>query len=194
MGRISVFFCACGLGFIMNDFFLASNRTVTIHGIEIKQISVKDFDLWCQSAEPIKQFLEDTEYSNENLQDLFVQHAGDVLKSLALIMDRTPDLLLDLATKQDVFLQFVWAMLQINEPYFKPEKHKKTNAKDDSTWFDSFQVLISAGHTHSEIMNMSYGAFLQYLKSVTKDQKHQVQRLRFAQHADAKAFKKYASD
>lgn len=182
----------------MNDFFLASNRTVTIHGIEIKQITVKDFDLWCQSAEPIKQFLEDKDYSNEILQDLFIQHPSDVLKSLALIADRTPDLLLDLAKKQDIFMQIISAMLQINEPYFKPEKQKKTAtktaAKDDSTWFDSFQVLISAGHTHSEIMNMSYGAFLQYLKSVIKDQKHQVQRLRFAQHADAKVFKKYASD
>ena len=181
------------LDFIMNDFFLASNRTVTIHGIEIKQITIKEFDLWCQSAEPIKQFLEDKDYSNEILQELFVKRTGDVLKSLALIVNRTPDLLLDLAKKQDVFIQIISAMLQINEPYFKPEKQKKTNVKDNSTWFDSFQVLISAGHTHSEIMNMSYGAFLQYLKSVIKDQKHQVQRLRFAQHADAKAFKKYAS-
>ena len=177
----------------MNDFFLATNRTVTIHGIEIKQITVKSFDLWCQAAEPIKQFVEGKDYSNEILQELFVKHTGDVLKSLALITDAASNLLLDIAKNQDVFMQIISAMLQINESYFKPEKQKKTNVKDDSTWFDSFQVLISAGHTHTEIMNMSYGAFLQYLKSVIKDQKHQVQRLRFAQHADAKAFKKYAS-
>lgn len=177
----------------MNDFFLATNRTVTIHGIEIKQITVKSFDLWCQAAEPIKQFVEGKDYSNEILQELFVKHTGDVLKSLALITDAASNLLLDIAKNQDVFMQIISAMLQINESYFKPEKQKKTNVKDDSTWFDSFQVLISAGHTHTEIMNMSYGAFLQYLKSVIKDQKHQVQRLRFAQHADAKAFKEYAS-
>lgn len=178
----------------MNDFFLASNRSVTLHGVEVRQITVKDFDLWCQSAEPIKQCLENKNHSNEILQELFVKHTSDVLISLSLIADIAPELLLDLSKKQDVFMQIISAMLQINEPYFKPEKQKKTAAKDDSTWFDSFQVLISAGHAHSEIMNMSYGAFLQYLKSVVKDQKHQVQRLRFAQHADAKAFKKYVSE
>ena len=177
----------------MNDFFLASNRTVTIHGIEIKQITVKDFDLWCQSSEPIKQFLENKDYSNEIIQELFVKHTKEVLAVLTTVSNASFDQLIKLAKDQIKFTEIISAMLQINEPYFKPEKQKKVAAKDDSTWFDSFQVLISAGHTHSEIMNMSYGAFLQYLKSVIKDQKHQVQRLRFAQHADGKAFKKYAS-
>ena len=177
----------------MNDFFLASNRTVTIHGIEIKQITVKDFDLWWQSAEPIKHFLENKDYSNEILQALFIDQTQSILNALTLITNTSIEALIDLAAKEEVFIKIISAMLQINEPYFKPEKQKKTNANDDSTWFDSFQVLIGAGHTHSEIMDMTYGAFLQYLKSVIKDQKHQVHRLRFAQHADAKAFKKYAS-
>lgn len=178
----------------MNDFFLASNRAVTINNVAVKQVSVKDFDLWCEVAEPIKRFLEGKDYSNEILEALFVEQTENILSALYLITETDPEILIILAKKQENFIKVILVMLHINEPYFKPEKQKKTNAKNDSTWFDSFQVLISAGHTHTEIMNMTYGAFLQYLKSVIKDQKHQVQRLRFAQHADARAFKKYASE
>ncbi|PWF32451.1 hypothetical protein DBB30_33260, partial [Yersinia pestis] len=38
----------------------------------------------------------------------------------------------------------------------------------DSTWFDSFQFLVSMGHQHSEIMEMTYGAFQSYVTAANK--------------------------
>ena len=62
-------------------------------------------------------------------------------------------------------------MLLVNQAYFKYEKPKcgtKKNTQTESTWFDSFQYLISAGHRPDDTMNMTYGAFDQYLKSAQK--------------------------
>ena len=75
---------------------------------------------------------------------------------------------------------------------------QKREADSDSTWFDSFQFLISAGHHHQDIMNMTYGAYERYLKAATKDYRSKLQYLtvaiRSAQHADANDFKKFMDE
>lgn len=78
----------------------------------------------------------------------------------------------------------------------KPKRGRKKAAQsNESTWFDSFQFLISAGHRPDDIMNMTYGAFDQYLKSAQKDNKNKLQYLssviRSAHHANAKEFAKF---
>jgi len=58
--------------------------------------------------------------------------------------------------------------------------------------------LISAGHTHTEIMNMTYGTYTEYLKSAQKDYRNKLAALtsvvRSAQHASAKELKKFLED
>lgn len=186
----------------MNDFFLATNRSITLDDIEVRQVQMKDFDIWATHAEVIKNFIKDRDYSDDILTDLFASHALQVISTIACLTDITQESLLKTAVNESEFKQLLKTVLNVNHAYFKYEKPKRGSKKaaqsSESTWFDSFQYLISAGHRHEDIMNMTYGAFEQYLKSAQKDHKNKLQYLssviRSAQHANAKEFKKFFDD
>lgn len=188
----------------MNDFFLAANRSITVNDVEVHQIQMKDFDQWSVHAEKIKGFLKGKDYSDEILTQLFKAHSIEVLGMCSLATKLPAASLIDLAnTSEQQFKEVLSAVLQVNGAYFKedqPKRHnKKQVAKDnDSTWFDSFQLLISAGHNHTEIMNMTYGAYSEYLKSAQKDYRNKLAALtsvvRSAQHASAKELKKFLDE
>lgn len=183
----------------MNDFFLATNRSIVVNDIEVRQIQMKDFDSWVAHAEVIKNFLKDKDHSDEVLTELFTVHGVHVISTIKCVTDLDNDSLFKLATDEQGFKDLLKAVLLVNQAYFKYEKPKrgakKNTQENESTWFDSFQYLISAGHHPDDIMNMSYGAFEQYLKSAQKDHKNKLQYLssviRSAHHANAKEFKKF---
>ncbi len=50
----------------MNDFFLATNRSIKINDIEVRQIQMKDFDTWAVHAEVLKNFIKDQNHSDED--------------------------------------------------------------------------------------------------------------------------------
>ena len=183
----------------MNDFFLATNRSITLDDIEVRQVQMKDFDIWATHAEVIKNFIKDRDYSDEILNELFSAHGVQVISTIACVTDLDNDSLFKLAADEQKFKQLLKTVLNVNHAYFKYEKPKRGSKKaaqsSESTWFDSFQYLISAGHRHEDIMNMTYGAFEQYLKSAQKDHKNKLQYLssviRSAHHANAKEFKKF---
>ena len=182
----------------MNDFFLATNRSIKLQDIEVRQIQMKDFDIWATHAEVIKNFLKDKDHSDEILTELFAAHGMQVISTIACVTDLDNESLFKLAADEQKFKQLLKTVLNVNHAYFKYEKPKRGAKKtqtSESTWFDSFQYLISAGHRHEDIMNMTYGAFDQYLKSAQKDHKNKLQYLssviRSAHHANAKEFKKF---
>ncbi|MGD9699464.1 MULTISPECIES: hypothetical protein [unclassified Acinetobacter] len=182
----------------MNDFFLATNRSIAVNDIEVRQIQMKDFDTWATHAEPIKQFLKDKNHSDEVLTELFAAHGVQVISAITCVTDLDNESLFKLASDEQRFKELLNAVLIVNQAYFKYEKPKRGAKKaqaDESTWFDSFQFMVSMGHQHSEIMEMTYGAFEQYLKSAQKNQRSQLQYLssviRSAHHANAKEFKKF---
>lgn len=154
----------------MNDFFLATNRSITVNDIEVHQIQMKDFDTWATHAEPIKQFLKDKNHSDEILTELFAAHSMQVISTIACVTDLDNQSLFKLASDEQAFKQLLKAVLLVNQAYFKYEKPKRGAKKQDSesTWFDSFQFLVSMGHQHSEIMEMTYGAFDGYVKAANK--------------------------
>lgn len=155
----------------MNDFFLATNRSLTVNGIEVRQIQMKDFDIWATHAEPIKQFLKDKDHSDEILTGLFKAHGLQVISAIACITDLDNQSLFKLASDEQRFKELLKAVLLVNQAYFKYEKPKRGAMKaqtSESTWFDSFQFLVSMGHQHNEIMEMTYGAFQGYVKAATK--------------------------
>ncbi|EET82539.1 hypothetical protein ACE5JW_08525 [Acinetobacter radioresistens] len=188
----------------MNDFFLAANRSITVNDVEVHQIQMKDFDQWAVHAEKIKGFLKEKDYSDEVLTQLFKAHSIEVLSICSLATRLPVASLIDLATtSEQQFKEVLSAVLQVNGAYFKEDQPKRRNKKqaakdNDSTWFDSFQLLISAGHTHTEIMNMTYGAYSEYLKSAQKDYRNKLAALtsvvRSAQHASAKELKKFLDE
>ena len=181
----------------MNDFFLATNRSISVNDIEVRQIQMKDFDIWATHAEPIKQFLKNKNHSDEVLTELFAAHGMQVISTIACVTDLDNESLFKLATNEHAFKELLKTVLLVNQAYFKYEKPKRGANKQntESTWFDSFQFLVSMGHQHSEIMEMTYGAFEQYLKAAQKNQRSQLQYLssviRSAHHANAKEFKKF---
>lgn len=183
----------------MNDFFLANNRTLPfpVLGtvVELKQFQVKDLDQWYAHADTVKGFLKN-DYSDEILIQLLTKHPLPTMMTIEYGSGIGLKALLDLALKDQVeFLKLLNAVIQINQSFFKYEKQRPAkDSKSKSTWFDSFQLLISAGHTHDEIMKMSYGAFDQYLRAATRHQKRQMSLIRFAHHAEAKQFAKFADE
>ena len=153
----------------MNDFFLATNRSIKVNDIEVRQIQMKDFDTWAVHAEPVKNFIKDQNHSDEILTALFKAHTVQVISTMACVTDLDHELLLKLAADEQEFKDLLKAALLINQVYFKYEKPKRgIKKKDDSTWFDSFQFLVSMGHQHSEIMEMTYGTFQGYVKAANK--------------------------
>lgn len=187
----------------MNDFFLATNRSIKIsvlgNDVEVRQIQMKDFDVWATHADALKNFIKGRDYSDEILTELFVDHALQVISTIVCVTNITKESLLKIAVHEEEFKQLLKIVLNVNHAYFKYEKpkrgYKKAAQSNESTWFDSFQFLISAGHRHDDIMNMTYGAFDQYLKSAQKDNKNKLQYLssviRSAHHANAKEFAKF---
>ncbi|MFD1439046.1 hypothetical protein HLH14_09255 [Acinetobacter sp. ANC 4282] len=154
----------------MNDFFLATNRSIKVNDIEVRQIQMKDFDIWATHAEVIKNFIKDRDYSDEILTELFTDHGVQVFSTMACVTDLDNDSLFKLAADEQKFKQLLKAVLSVNHAYFKYETPKHTAKKQtvESTWFDSFQFLVSMGHQHSEIMQMTYGAFQGYVKASNK--------------------------
>ncbi|TCH64205.1 hypothetical protein [Acinetobacter sp. ANC 4862] len=185
----------------MNDFFLATNRSIKVSvlniDIEVRQIQMKEFDIWATHAEVIKNFIKDRNHSDEILTELFKVHGVQVISTIACVTDLDNESLFKLAVDEQGFKDLLKAVLLVNQAYFKYEKPKRGSNKQntESTWFDSFQYLVSAGHRHQDIMSMTYGAFEQYLKSAQKDHKNKLQYLssviRSAHHANAKEFKKF---
>nr|WP_151725691.1 hypothetical protein [Acinetobacter radioresistens] len=188
----------------MNPVRFTANRSITVNDVEVHQIQMKDFDQWAVHAEKIKGFLKEKDYSDEVLTQLFKAHSIEVLSICSLATRLPVASLIDLATtSEQQFKEVLSAVLQVNGAYFKEDQPKRRNKKqaakdNDSTWFDSFQLLISAGHTHTEIMNMTYGAYSEYLKSAQKDYRNKLAALtsvvRSAQHASAKDLKKFLED
>ncbi len=156
----------------MNDFFLATNRSIAVNDIEVRQIQMKDFDTWATHVESIKQFLKNKNHSDEVLTELFAAHGMRVISTMACVTDLDNESLFKLASDEQRFKELLKAVLIVNQAYFKYEKPKrgakKNTQTNESTWFDSFQFLVSMGHQHSEIMEMTYGAFQGYVKAANK--------------------------
>ncbi|WP_335969821.1 hypothetical protein [Acinetobacter bereziniae] len=179
----------------MNEFFLASNRSVFNEDIEIKQISVRDLDKWSQFAEMIRKDLKQ-DYSNENLESIVKQHiiAAIMVCSLTTIHDENFYANI-MNTDADVFLSIFADVLTVNKTYFDQEDGKKSAEKSENTWFDSFQFLISKGHRHKDILDYSFGTFIEYLKAAQRNERNSLLSfsgaMRVSYHADVKRFEKY---
>ena len=184
----------------MNDFSLADNRTFQIGEIKVKQIQVKSLDLFCRHAEAVKEYLKDKDYSDEILIELFKAHAVEVVQTCVMTTNLEAESIFDVAKDQALFLDMLRAVLTVNTAYFKPEKPKRGSktSNEKSTWFDSFQYLIESGHRHDDILSMSYGAYLQYVKAAQRSElrkmRSQVNLMRSAQHAQNREFKKLMED
>ncbi|AXQ22578.1 hypothetical protein BEN71_11060 [Acinetobacter wuhouensis] len=182
----------------MNEFFLASNRTIQKEDIEINQITVKDLDKWSQFAEPIRKELKQ-DYSDEKVESAIKQNKASALMLCSLATNFDTDVFIDIMnTDADKFISIFSEVLAVNRAYFDQEDAKKTKEKTKTTWFDSFQFLISKGHRHKDILDYSFGTFLEYLKAAQRNERNSLlsfgSAMRVSYHADSKAYSKYTEE
>lgn len=184
----------------MNDFFLANNRNIAIGDITVHQLQIYDFDEWAPHAKTIKDFLKN--HSDEIYKSLFEAHTADVMILVSKSTHKSIDELIPVVEASEIaFIELINAVIKVNDAFFsekepKRKRGRKAKGKDLelSSWFDTFQFLIDAGHRHDDILQMSYGTFIGYLKSAQKQQsanmRMQTNLMRAANHANAKAFAK----
>lgn len=182
----------------MNEFFLASNRSVFNEDIEIKQITVRNLDQWSRYAEPIRKSL-NKDYSIANLEKAIESHkiAASILCSFVSDLDDKVFFEI-LNSNADLFISIFSDVITVNLAYFDQEDGKKSTEKSENTWFDSFQFLISKGHRHKDILDYSFGTFLEYLKAAQRNERNSLLSLgstmRVSYHADNNGYKKFSNE
>ncbi|RYL22109.1 hypothetical protein [Acinetobacter piscicola] len=184
----------------MNDFFLANNDVhINQYGQEIRQFKVKEMEGWALVAEPIRIALK-RNYSDESIEDAIKTNKFKAISMCLLVTDITGAQIDEtIQNNADRFIELIKDVINVNKAFFNQEDIKTKKIKNDkTTWFDSFQLLISKGHKHKDILNYSFGAFLEYLKAAQRHERNyilsQSTTMRVAYHADKKGFSSYVSE
>ena len=74
----------------------------------------------------------------------------------------------------------------------KPKSN--TYSEPDASFSTSMQVLISAGHSHFDILEYPFSVFTEYLKAVNSVMKTEISLQRFAINASNKQFESFLKD
>ncbi|MDH0032009.1 MULTISPECIES: hypothetical protein [unclassified Acinetobacter] len=170
----------------MNDFFLANNESLPYtfidQNIHISQIQVKNLNQFAYYAKPIKKL---DSYSVEMIQTIIDEHIVKIMGLCSLVTSLDPDVFSKHIGNQDATAELILKIIQVNEAYFKEEKPKKRQRENQKkySWFDSFQHLISEGHRPDDILNMSYGAFTEYLKAAQRRESQRLKTIAIATRA-----------
>lgn len=186
----------------MNEFFLANNRSVVFGDVTIHQLKMHNIDEWTPHASVIKSFLKT--HSDEIYKSLLKAHTVEVMALLGKSILKTErELILMAEASESTFLSLIEAVIKVNDAYFAEKEarrkgSRKAKEQDKPSWFETFQYLIEAGHRHEDILQMSYGSFIGYLKAAQKQRSQNLltstNLMRAAQHAKDKAFAKLTDD
>ncbi|AWL28972.1 hypothetical protein DJ533_10545 [Acinetobacter defluvii] len=188
----------------MNDFFLAENRTYSVEidedsVVEVRQFLVRELDKVEVFANQIRLALK-KDWCTDDLHPLINTNQIAVIMLISELTTLSKDLTIKL--KEDYpnkLIEIFEMLLVVNKAYFEQENAKKPqDKKEKTTWFDSFQFLISKGHRHKDILNYSFGAFLEYLKAAQRHERNSILSqssvMRVAYHADKKGFSNYTNE
>lgn len=188
----------------MNEFFLANNRSLVIGDVTIHQLKMHNIDEWAPHASVIKFFLKT--HSDEIYKSLLKAHTSEVMTLLGKSTLKTEsELILMAEASESTFLSLIEAVIKVNDAFFgekEPKRRRGRKAKEKEvhqpSWFETFQYLIEAGHRHEDILQMSYGSFIGYLKAAQKQRSQNLltstNLMRAAQHAKDKAYAKLTDD
>ncbi|MFW2160843.1 hypothetical protein ACG93T_05585 [Acinetobacter beijerinckii] len=182
----------------MNDFFIANNESLPYvfidQKIEVKQIQVKNLDRFNGYANEFKKL---ESYSIETISSLIKTQMINIMGLVAMVTTVSPKTFIENAAQTKAIAELVLKIIEVNEAFFKKEK-KQSRAKNETnevSWFHSFAYLIKNGHRHDEIMNMTYGAFLYYLKEAQALERQQIKSyaiaIRIANNAKQQGWDKY---
>lgn len=178
----------------MNDFFLLNNESLPYvfidQNIEIKQIQVKNLNRFAQFADPIKKL---ESYSIETITPLVEPQMLNIMGICSLVTTISPESFNENVGQSTAIAELVLTIIEVNEAFFKKDE-KETDSKD-SSWFEAFAYLVKMGHRYNDILDMTYGAFLQYLKEGHAVERQQVKAYaiatRMASGANKRDWEKY---
>lgn len=183
----------------MNDFFIANNESLPYvfidQKIEVKQIQVKDLARFSVYAIKIKDALES--YSIETITPIIDAQMLNIMGLVAIVTTLSPKTFIENTAHIEAIAELVLKIIEVNEAFFKKDKRQNRTKKEtkEVTWFHSFAYLIKSGHSHDEIMNMTYGAFLHYLKEAQSLERQQIKSYaiatRVANNAKQQGWDKY---
>ena len=158
--------------------------------IEIKQIQVKNLNRFAQFAEPIKKL---ESYSIETIAPLIETNMIQIMGIFSIVTTLVADSFIERKENIEAIADLVLKIIQVNEDFFKKEP-KGENSKD-SSWFNAISYLVKHGHSEEDVLNMSYGAFLKYIKEAQAIERQQIKSYaiatRVANHAKQQAWEKY---
>ena len=162
----------------MNDFFLLNNESLPHvfidQNIEIKQIQIKNLNQFAYFADPIKQL---ESYSIETIKPIILTNIIQIMGLCSLVTSLDPETFSKHIGNQDAIADLILKIIQVNEDFFKKDELSKRSTQqktESASWFYSFQYLISCGHRHNDIMNMSYGAFLKYIEAAQRNERQNI--------------------
>ncbi|WP_225761653.1 hypothetical protein [Acinetobacter sp. Marseille-P8610] len=183
----------------MNDFFIANNESLPHifidQKIEVKQIQVKDLARFSMYAIKIKDALES--YSIETITPLIEPQMLNIIGMVSIVTTLSPKTFIENTAQTKAIAELVLKIFEVNEAYFKKDKRQGRANKEikEVSWFHSFTYLVKNGHRHDDIMNMSYGAFMEYLKEAQAFERQQIKSYaiatRVANNAKEKGWDKY---
>lgn len=177
----------------MNDFFMASNRSVKVGEISVYQLQMHNFDEWSGAAQVIKDFL--SNHPDETTQKIFDTHPFESTQLIAHSLQHSIEQVIDLFKKVgELNILLLDAVIKVNDAFFtepKPKHRDDVDPRKKSSWFDVFQLLASNGHSHESIMQMSYGSFRHYLKAAQKAERIKMRNLAIATRAQNAINKKF---
>ncbi|WDZ50177.1 hypothetical protein LF296_12690 [Acinetobacter vivianii] len=179
----------------MNDFFLANNEslphTFINQKIEVKQVQVKDLNRFAQYANTFKDL---ESYSIETITPLVEPQILNIMGMCSIVTSLQPSAFSSNTAQTSAIAEMVLKIIQVNEAFFKKEKKQQGSGKE-STWFTAFAYLVKAGHRPDDIMDMTYGAFVQYLREAQAIERQQIKSYaiatRIANNAKEKGWEKY---
>lgn len=180
----------------MNDFFLANNESLPLvfidQKIEVKQIQVKNLERFAGYANEIKNSLES--YSIETITPLVEPQILNIMGMCSMVTSLEPKVFAANTAKMRAIAEVVLKIIQVNDAFFKKEKKQQGSGKE-STWFMAFAYLVKAGHRPDDIMKMTYGAFILYLKEAQAIERQQIKSYaiatRVANNSKEKGWDKY---
>lgn len=188
----------------MNEFFVASNRSVSVGELSVHQLQMHNFDEWLSVGRVIKDFLDN--HPDETVQKIFDEHPFESTQLIAYSLKCSSEQAVDFFKQESKFnIMLLDAAIKVNEAFFSEPKPKKKHKRSRNTkqpkqpsWFETFQYLTKAGHRSDDIMQMSYGAFIGYLGAAQKQLSQSLltntNLMRAAQHAKDKAYVKLTDE
>ncbi|WP_312049227.1 hypothetical protein [Acinetobacter courvalinii] len=181
----------------MNDFFIANNESLPHvfidQKIEVKQIQVKNLERFAGYANEIKNSL--GSYSIETITPLVELQILNIMGLCSMVTSLQPNVFSSNMAQTSAIAELVLKIIHVNDAFFKKEKKQQQGGGKESTWFTAFAYLVQTGHRPDDIMNMTYGAFIQYLKEAQDIERRQIKSYaiatRVANNAKEKGWDKY---